>query len=147
MTIQTVDDLYDDATRLNQSVVDAMREWAGNHPDTPWHVEYEIPAETNGWVYYGDGGAAATVAYWGDTFPEPNKGVVARIQPTHPQSETCDVALAEIVPDIDHKTEKREIARFDGEPYRTPLYVRRRLFWQAVEAAIGWMGENPPDSV
>lgn len=145
MTRQTYPELYDDAQRLNPEVVEAMREWHEDHPETPWGAEYEIPAETNGWVYYGDCGSAAVSTNWADRFPEPTQAVGVHITPTHPQDETPDLAEAFHVDDMGDKIDSRTVfASVEGEPYRTPLYVSRRMFWEMVEAAIEWMEEHPP---
>lgn len=139
MTRQTHDDLHDDAMRLNPEVVEAMSE-----AEIPWGVEYEIPAETNGWVYYGDLGSAATTANWGDQFPAPTEAVGLIHHPTHPRDESGDYLQVHHIPDMDDKLDKELIFEVEGEPYRTPLWVRRRMFWEAVEAAIEWMEANPP---
>lgn len=145
MTRQTVDDLHDDAKRIDESVEQSMQEWES---DCEWGVEYEIPAETNGWIYYGDMGAPATCANWGDQWPSPNAAVGVFIQPTHPQNESKTYAEVFVFEDMDNRVaSKHEIDRFVGEEFRTPLYVRRRIFWQAVGRAIEWMETNPASSV
>lgn len=146
MTRQTVQELYDDAQRLRDDVRESMQSFEESHPDVNWGVEYEIPAETNGWVYYGDMGAPAGSANWGDRWPDPRQAVGVIVEPTHPQDKVPTVAKAHHVEDMDDKIDSRtEIDRFVGEEYRTPLYVRRRIFWQAVEAAIQWMEEHPAE--
>lgn len=145
MTLQTVDTLYDDAYRLDDAVVASMREWAEDHPDHPWHVEYEIPAETNGWIYYGDGGALSVTHTWGDQFPSPDEAVSVHRTPTHPHDDTPDVYHVYHYTDPDDPVDGREaIAEVEGEPYRTPLPVQRKLFWTAVCEAIEWMEQHPP---
>lgn len=145
MTRQTYEELYDDAQRLNPEVVEEMEKYPKDTEYTPWSVEYEIPAETNGWVYYGDCGSLAVTANWGDQFPNPTEGVSVYINPTHPRDDNCDVAQVYHVADIDDKIDSRTmIAEIEGEPYRTPLHVSRKIFWEAVEVAIEWMEENPP---
>lgn len=146
MTLQTYDELYDDAQRLNPEVVEAMRQWAEDHPDFPWRVEYEIPAETNEWVYMGNPGALSTTHQWVDRYPDPTEAVVVHITPTHPRDKSRDKCEASYLPSFERVTRDNHEVFFtvEGEPYRTPLHVSRRMFWQAVEAAIDWMEENPP---
>lgn len=140
MTAHTIDEY--DAMRVHDSVAADARE---RDTDCPWYFEYEIPAMTNGWIYYGDMGALATAHNWADQWPNPSSAVCVRLQSTHPRDETTTDALVEYVPDMENKIEKEEIARMEGEPYRTPLPKRRLLFWQAVDRAIAWMEQNPPE--
>lgn len=144
MTLQTYDDLHEDAHRLHPDIVEAMAGKADS--DIPWWVEYEIPAETNGWIYVGNPGALSTTHYWADRFPDPTEAVVIHHTPTHPQDETPDIIEAGHQPVFEEKGRHNRDIFFsaEGTPYRTPLYTRRRMFWQAVEAAIEWMEENPP---
>lgn len=153
MTRKTYEDFEgtnDDGRRIDPAVLDAMREAAeraaeADYDSVPWSVEYEIPAETNGWVYMGNPGALSTTHQWVDDVGDPSVAVVLHYTPTHPQDETPDKI------DVTHETDLSVSIRngdgifeLDGEPYRTPLWVQRRMFWEAVEAAIEWMEDNPP---
>jgi hypothetical protein len=147
MTRQTVDELHPEGTRIDERVEQSMRESSDTLRQS-WGVEYEIPQETNGWIYYGDMGALATCANWGNQWPDPQSVVGVIINSTHPQDETPICADVHHVSDLDEKVEsKTRIDRFEGQPYRTPLYVRRRIFWEAVERAIEWMENNSPSAV
>jgi hypothetical protein len=140
MTRHNIDE-YDGNPRLHSAVVETARD---GHDD--WGFEYEIPATTGGWIYYGDCAAAATAAYWGDTWPHPNEAVSVQIQSTHPRNENTSDVLVEYVDDMDNKVvSNTELYRIEGEPYRTPLPTRRRLFWEAIEWALDWMKENPAE--
>lgn len=150
MTLQQYDDLHDDAHRLVPEVVEAMADKAAeaDYHTTPWVVEYEIPATSGGWVYMGNPGALSTTHQWADRFPEYSEAVVIHHTPTHPQDKTPDVIEAYYVSNPSSEVgdqDRQEIHKAEGEPYRTPLYVRRRMFWEAVEAAIEWMENNPID--
>jgi len=150
MTRQTIGDLFDDAKRLHPDVVAGMREKHERDRDSefsvPWEVEYEIPAETNGWIYRGNPGALSTTHDWVDDVSDPTEAVVVHHTPTHPLGETPDMCEASYLASFDTVTRDAHDVFFtvEGEPYRTPLYTRRRMFWEAVEAAIEYMEDNPP---
>lgn len=147
MTRQTIEDLYDDGRRLEDEIVEAMREYGERTADdaSPWCVEYEIPAETNGWVYVGNPGAVSVTHQWADQWPNPTEAVVLHETPTHPRDESRTKVDVYHLDNYDDKTKDPDsvFATIEGEEYRTPLYVRRRMFWEATEAAIGWMNDHP----
>ena len=143
MTLKEATEINDEANRVNDDVLGYARD-----ADTHWNFEYEIPTETNGWVYAGDGGVPATSHNWFDQFPNPTCAVNVHYTTTHPRDETRDKIEVIVVHDMEEKLDSREIVwSKEGEEYRTPLWVRRRLFWEAVEQAINWMEENTPESV
>lgn len=113
--------------------------------DVPWRFQWEIPSETNGWIYVGDQGSLARSETWVDQFPNPTEAIGVIKSPTHPRDDSCDKMKVFHVTDMSEKIDSREnITTFEGEPYKTPLHVSERMFWEAVEAAIEYMEENEP---
>lgn len=133
--------LDDEPHRIRDDVLEHAREFNEIH-DTEWRFEWEIPAEVGGWVYIGES-AIAKQANFVDQWPEPNEAIGVHYSSTHPHDENRDRIEVYHVHDMESKIDSKQMLKtIEGEKYRTPLWVKKRMFWEGVEYAINWMEDH-----